>query len=75
MKEKAKIVGADPSPFDTVEYVEKGEFDFAHSEMKFDRELLHGRIDKIEQKIRERTIIGGLIAAALVFVMIMRKDE
>lgn len=84
MKGNAKHTeAAEPAPVDGLEVVDKKDlvkamadvFDGAVREIGYVDKRTNERIGKLEEKVKMTSVVGGVIAAALCFVMILRKGD
>lgn len=84
MKGKAEHTeAAEPAPVDGLEVVDKKDlvkamadvFDGAVREIGYVDKRTNERIGKLEEKVKMTAVVGGVIAAALCFVMILRKGD
>lgn len=69
----------DRAPVDSVEVIDRNDLEDFRKEMwtmfRDHNEWDGHRFVEIENKIKTMGIVGGVVAAALCFVMIMRKDD
>lgn len=71
------------APIDSVEVVDRRDFEGLREELHKDMWIAHRdftehtdhRISELENKIKTISIVGSVVGAALCFVMFMRKDD
>ena len=84
MKKNAiRIKAGEPAPIDSIDLIERNEFDrriaqvidMTCEENNLTRRQIEFQIEKLKQKDREIAIVGGVIAAALCFVMMIKRRD
>lgn len=76
---KKHIKAAEPAPVDGIDVIERTEFEKAMNGLWesswADRRIIEEKIKKIKDETKMFAVVGGVVAAALCFVIAMRRES
>ena len=74
-----RVKAAEPAPVDSIDLIDRTEFEKAMSGLWesswADRRMIEEKIEKIKDETKMFAIVGGVVTAALCFVIAMRRES